>query len=418
MLNLFIPFNCIIFLGGTRHICQCWTALVSLKRYPESGGTGLALKKKQHRWSEPKKITRCVEVNIPYKEATYPTKRERKIFFFKGLGMGSSSSRVLGRDHLLQGSWDGIIFFKGLGMGSSSSRVLGWDHLLQGSWDGIIFFRGLGMGSTSSRVLGWDHLLQGSWDGIIFFKGLGMGSSSSRVLGWDHLLQGSWDGIIFFKGLGMGSSSSRVLGWDHLLQGSWDGIIFFKGVGMGSSSSRVLGWDHLLQGSWDGIIFFKGLGMGSSSSRVLGWDHLLQGSWDGIIFFKGLGMGSSSSRALGWDILCYQEGSHSLGMVWLLKHRSESRGLANSHVLVYHGPWVSHLLGVAPSTFQGVYVDCMISKSLCHIHQCCFTLFEFSRFVSFCRHFVWFFHLQIISCRDIYPQDPHMVRFPTFSCFC
>ena len=40
---------------------------------------------------------------------------------------------------------------------------------------------------------------------------------------------------------------------------------------------------------------------------------------------------------------------------WNKLYHLESRW-RNSHVLVYHGPLLSHLLGVAPSTFSKVYV--------------------------------------------------------------
>jgi len=61
------------------------------------------------------------------------------------------------------------------------------------------------------------------------------------------------------------------------------------------------------------------------------------------------------------DALCFPEGKQkseekcrkfeeTMGKLYHL----ESRWL-NSHVLVYHSPLLSHLLGVAPSTFQMVY---------------------------------------------------------------
>ena len=53
---------------------------------------------------------------------------------------------------------------------------------------------------------------------------------------------------------------------------------------------------------------------------------------------------------------------------WVLGGDLESRW-RNSHVFVYHGPLLSHLLGVAPSTFTPVYhMNLDYQRSWCHFH--------------------------------------------------
>ena len=53
---------------------------------------------------------------------------------------------------------------------------------------------------------------------------------------------------------------------------------------------------------------------------------------------------------------------------WVLGGDLESRW-RNSHVFVYHGPLLSHLSGVAPSTFTPVYhMNLDYQRSWCHFH--------------------------------------------------